>query len=134
MPNSDSKNGDEARRGEISAEDRAKFKERASNLSKKLDAVKARNAPPDPVDRVRGAAMGQAMKIAIELVVGVAVGGFIGWYLDGQLGTKPWLLIVFLILGFSAGMANIIRTARKLQAQAEPLQRAAPAVKDDDET
>ena len=77
--------------------------------------------------------MGQAMKIAIELVVGVAVGGFIGWFLDKQLGTKPWLLVVFIVLGFCAGMLNVIRTAQRMQAQAEPLQRAARSVADEEE-
>jgi len=77
--------------------------------------------------------MGQAMKIAIELVVGIAVGGFIGKILDDQFGTAPWLLIVFLMLGFAAGLMNIVRTARRLQAEAEPMQRSAKAVPDDDE-
>ena len=77
--------------------------------------------------------MGQAMKIAIELVVGIAVGGFIGKVLDGQFGTAPWLLIVFLMLGFAAGLTNIVRTARRLQAEAEPLQRSAKAVPDEEE-
>ena len=77
--------------------------------------------------------MGQAFKIAIELVVGVAVGGFIGWVLDRQLGTMPWLLIVFVMLGFAAGMLNVIRQAQRMQKKSEPLQRAAPSVGDDDE-
>lgn len=77
--------------------------------------------------------MGQAMKIAIELVVGIAVGGFIGKVLDDQFGSAPWLLILFLMLGFAAGLLNIVRIARRLQAEAEPLQRNAKAVPDDDE-
>lgn len=77
--------------------------------------------------------MGQAFKIVAELVIGVGVGGFIGWALDRQLGTAPWLLIVFFLFGFAAGMLNVIRTARKMQAEAEPLQRAARPVKDDDD-
>jgi ATP synthase protein I len=123
-------------RGEISPDDRESLKRRASDLGARLDKVKAearaqRGAGPD--DRARGAAMGQAMKIAIELVVGIAVGGFIGKVLDGQFGTAPWLLIVFLMLGFAAGLMNIVRTARRLQAEAEPLQRSAKAVPDEEE-
>lgn len=124
-------------RGELSPEDREAFRKRASDLGTRLDKVKAevrkRNAEPEPDQRARGAAMGQAMKIAIELVVGIGVGGFIGKVLDDQFGTRPWLLIVFLMLGFTAGLLNIIRTARRLQAEAEPLQRSAKAVPDDDE-
>jgi ATP synthase protein I len=130
-------NDDENRaRGEISPEDREAFKKRASDLGARLDKVKAEaraKRGPDPQDRARGAAMGQAMKIAIELVVGIAVGGFIGKVLDDQFGTAPWLMIVFLMLGFAAGLMNIVRTARRLQAEAEPLQRNAKAVPDEEE-
>lgn len=123
-------------RGEISPEERDAFRKRASDLGARLEKVKAEaraKRGPEPGDRARGAAMGQAMKIAIELVVGIAVGGFIGKILDDQFGTAPWLLIVFLMLGFAAGLMNIIRTARRLQAEAEPMQRSAKAVPDDDD-
>jgi ATP synthase protein I len=124
-------------RGDISPEDREAFKKRASDLGARLDKVKAEaraKRGPEPEDgRARSAAMGQAMKIAIELVVGIAVGGFIGKVLDDQFGTAPWFLIVFLMLGFAAGLLNIVRTARRLQAEAEPLQRSAKAVPDEEE-
>lgn len=123
-------------RGEISPEEREAFRKRASEIGARLDKAKADarvRQGPDPDSRARGTAMGQAMKIAIELVVGIAVGGFIGKVLDSQFGTAPWLLIVFLMLGFAAGLMNIVRTARRLQAEAEPLQRSAKAVPDDEE-
>jgi ATP synthase protein I len=123
-------------RGEIPPADRDAFKKRASDLGARLEKVKAEaraKRGPEPGDRARGAAMGQAMKIAIELVVGIAVGGFIGKILDDQFGTAPWLLIVFLMLGFAAGLMNIVRTARRLQAEAKPMQRSAKAVPDSDE-
>lgn len=130
-------NGDEdPPRGELSPEEREAFRKRASDLGTRLDKVKAEareKAGPEPDEQARGAAMGQAMKISVELVVGIAVGGFIGKVLDDQFGTKPWLLIVFLMLGFAAGLANIVRTARRMQAEAEPLQRSAKAVPDDDD-
>lgn len=112
------------------------IRQRSTEIGKELDAVKARRAPPfDPAAaKARSQAYGQAMRIAAELVAGVAVGGFIGWVLDRQFGTTPWLLIVFVIFGFVAGLMNVIRTAKRLQAEAEPLQRAArPAGDNDDE-
>jgi ATP synthase protein I len=133
---STSSDDDRPERGEIAPEDREAFKRRASDLGARLDQVKAAaraKEGPDPDNRARGAALGQAMKIAIELVVGIAVGGFIGKVLDDQFGTAPWLLIVFLMLGFAAGLSNIVRTARRLQAEAEPLQRRAKAVPDDED-
>ena len=125
-------NDSEPGRGELSPEDREAFRKRAAELGQKLDSVKAQRPPP-PDNKARGAAYGQAMKIAVELVVGIAVGGFIGRVLDGYFGTTPWLLIVFLLLGFAAGMMNVVRTARRMQAEAEPLQRAATPVSDDED-
>lgn len=127
-------NGSEPGRGEISPAEREAFKRRAESLGKHLDEVKARKVPMTAEEaRARGSALGQAFKISVELVAGVGVGGFIGWALDRQLGTKPWLFVLFLMLGFTAGLLNVIRSARKMQAEAEPLQRKAKSVKDDDE-
>lgn len=120
-------------RGELSPEEREAMRRRASEIGRKLDEVKARKAPPTEVDRNRGRAMGEAFKIVAELVVGVVVGGGLGWVIDRQLGTAPWLLVVFLVLGFAAGMSNVIRTARQMQARVEPQQRAAKPVADDDD-
>jgi ATP synthase protein I len=128
-PSGDTSDGEH---GEISREDREAFRKRASELGQKLESVKAQRTPP-PDMRARGAAYGQAMKIAIELVVGILVGAFIGRLLDGYLGTSPWLLVVFLLLGFAAGLINVVRTARRMQSEAEPLQRAASPVSGDED-
>ena len=77
--------------------------------------------------------MTQAFKIAVELVVGVVFGGVVGVSLDRYFETSgPWFLIVFVMLGFAAGMLNVIRTAKQMQAKAEKLQRSAPSVPDDE--
>lgn len=118
---------------ELSPEERQAFQRRASELGRRLDEVRARKAPPpDEGQALRGAAMGQAMKIAIELVVGVAAGGLIGRVLDGYFATSPWLMLVFLLIGFAAGLTNVIRSAQRMQAEAEPLQRQARDIEDDD--
>ncbi len=130
MSDGDGKKGPD--RGIISAEERASIRARAGEIDKRLDEARARITPKPTVDpRVRGQAMGQGLRIAVDLVVGVAIGGFVGWCLDRYFGTAPWWMVVFLMLGFTASMMNIIRTARKLQAQAEASQRAAPSVPDD---
>ena len=77
-------------------------------------------------------AYGPAFKFAGELLVGVVVGGGLGWALDKQFGTAPWLMVLLVILGFAAGLLNVVRAAQQAQAKNEPLQRAAPSVKDDD--
>jgi ATP synthase protein I len=121
-------------RGEISPEQREAFHKRSDSLGKRLDEVKARRIPPQPGDgRARGEAFARAFRFVAELLVGVGVGGFIGWVLDRQLGTAPWLLVLFVTLGFAAGLMNVIRAAQKAQAEVERSQLAAPSVADDDE-
>ncbi len=53
--------------------------------------------------------LGMAMRIGVELVASLLVGVGIGWGLDYLLGTSPWLLLVFFVLGAVAGMMNIYR-------------------------
>ena len=53
----------------------------------------------------------QAMKISSEFIAGVVVGALIGWFVDRVAGTSPWGLIVFLLLGFGAGVLNVLRSA-----------------------
>ena len=50
-----------------------------------------------------------AFRIGTEIVVAVAVGGAIGFVIDTWLDTKPWFLIVFLLLGNAAGLWNVFR-------------------------
>ena len=120
--------------GEISPEQREAFRRRSEALGKRLGDVKSRRRPVQTGDeRARGEAYSRAFRFASELVAGVAVGGFIGWALDRWLGTAPWLLVLFVALGFAAGMLNIIRLAQKAQAEAEASQLAAASVTGDDE-
>ena len=63
----------------------------------------------------KGSFMGVAFKLGTELVAAVAVGTIIGFILDSWFDTKPWLIIVFFLLGAAAGMLNVIRAANKMQ-------------------
>ncbi len=56
------------------------------------------------------------MRVSIEFVAGVAVGVGIGWGLDHFLGTKPLLMVLFLLLGGGAGVMNAYRAAKGLDA------------------
>jgi ATP synthase protein I len=53
----------------------------------------------------------RGFRLSSELVAGVAVGALIGWLLDRWLGISPWGMIVFLLLGFAAGILNVMRAA-----------------------
>jgi ATP synthase protein I len=61
-------------------------------------------------------ALGRAFRMSTEFVAGIIAGGGLGWVLDRWLGTSPWGLIVFLMLGFAAGTFNVVRAAGAGQA------------------
>ena len=56
--------------------------------------------------------VGFAMRLGVEIVAALIVGVGIGLILDSWLGTKPWLMIVFFVLGAAAGMFNVFRVVR----------------------
>jgi ATP synthase protein I len=53
--------------------------------------------------------LGFAVRIGVDIVAALIVGVGMGLLLDHWLGTKPWMLIVFFILGAAAGMLNVFR-------------------------
>jgi ATP synthase protein I len=55
--------------------------------------------------------MGLALRLGADFVAGVVVGAALGWGIDRLFGTSPWGLIVFLLLGFAAGVLSVMRTA-----------------------
>lgn len=69
-------------------------------------------AQKNRADQPPKSALGLAFRVGIELVSAVAVGLGIGWLLDYWLDTKPWLMLVFIILGGCAGILNVYRMAK----------------------
>jgi ATP synthase protein I len=53
----------------------------------------------------------KGFRLSSELVAGVVVGAGIGWLIDRWLGISPWGFIVFFLLGFAAGVLNVMRSA-----------------------
>jgi ATP synthase protein I len=60
-------------------------------------------------------ALARGFRLSTEFVAGILVGAAIGWLIDRLLGTKPWGMIVFLLLGFAAGVLNVMRAAGAVQ-------------------
>jgi ATP synthase protein I len=59
----------------------------------------------------RASAMARGFRLSSELIAGVVVGALMGWGFDRLLSTSPWGLIVFVLIGFTAGVLNVIRSA-----------------------
>ena len=65
--------------------------------------------------------MAIGLRLSSELVAGVLVGAALGWGFDRLLSTSPWGLIVFLLLGFVAGVVNVMRAAGVMSKQSDRL-------------
>lgn len=65
-----------------------------------------------------------AMKLSSEFVAAIIVGTLLGYLLDHFAGTGPWGMIIFLLLGFGAGVLNVMRAAGMV-ASPHPVDRLA---------
>ena len=78
---------------------------------------KARELVQDPLTKTttdsseKGSVLSLAFRVAVEIVSAVVIGFILGWFLDDWLGTKPWLMLMFVFIGFVAGVLNVYRMA-----------------------
>jgi ATP synthase protein I len=122
-------NDDDAKRGEDNpASEDAALSTRLKRLNQQLSKVSEnRKAQADQAEsqnesgQARASAMAVGLRLSSELVAGVLVGALLGWGLDHWLSTSPWGLIVFLLLGFAAGVMNVMRSAGVMAKQSERL-------------
>ncbi|MDQ0324740.1 ATP synthase protein I [Rhodopseudomonas julia] len=87
---------------------------RFADLSRTLDKGKRVRQAVDEPERTDSSGYALALRIASEFIAGVLVGAALGWGLDEVAGTSPWGLIGFLMLGFAAGVLNVMRAAGKI--------------------
>lgn len=109
--------GDDEKNGKPPA-DEAALSARLTRLDHRLSEVrKDRKSRTDQSESEAGRAtanasgMARGFRLSSELVAGVVVGAVIGWGFDRLLSTSPWGLIVFFLLGFVAGVINVMRAA-----------------------
>ncbi len=80
-----------------------------------LDAALAARRPAvgekDPSGTGGMAGVGSALRLSSEFIAGIVVGAALGWAIDYYAGTSPFGLVVFLLLGFVAGVVNALRSA-----------------------
>lgn len=85
---------------------------RLRDLNRRLDESRAagQTSAPSPTEPPRQG-FGLAMRLGADFVAAVLVGSALGWGVDRLFGTSPWGLIVFLLLGFAAGILSVMRSA-----------------------
>ena len=55
-----------------------------------------------------------ASSLGLAFPIAIVIGYFFGRWLDGVLGTAPWMMALFSVFGIVAGFLNAIRTAIRI--------------------
>lgn len=97
--------------------DQDDHKDRLEALDRRLAQKRAEMQPKHHMEEHYSQAQ-HAWRMVVELVAGLGIGFAIGFGLDAVFGTKPFLMVVFTLLGFVAGVKTVIRTAQELQTKA----------------
>ena len=64
--------------------------------------------------------LAELSSLGLVLPSSIAIGLFFGYFLDRRLGTSPWLLLVFLILGIASGLLSLFRALKKYMKEDPP--------------
>lgn len=77
----------------------------------------------------------RAARLGTEFIAAILVGAGMGYAFDLAFGTSPWLMLVMLLVGFGAGVLNVVRGAAEMNAEnPAPLDADLdPAIEDDDD-
>lgn len=89
-----------------------KLEDRLTRLEAELVKKGALKQPVSEEGRsAMSSQVGQAMKLSSEFIAAIIVGALLGWFIDRVAGTSPWGLIILLLLGFCAGVLNVLRAS-----------------------
>ena len=87
---------------------RSDLDERISRFQKEQDIA----AGCGVHSRCRNNGFGFAVRIGTELVAALLIGVGFGILLDNWFGSKPWLMLLFFLLGAAAGIFNVYRVVQ----------------------
>ena len=87
----------------------------AAFKEKRLAEPKPMQDGPSPLFRAL-----RMSSVGIEMAVAVGIGWGIGFWLDRELGTDPWLMLGFLLLGTAAGFKGLLRAAKVMARESSP--------------
>ncbi len=125
------------RRPGMTPKELGEISDRLKDLSSRIAAEKSeRTGSVKPSTSMQDAAgYAKGYRLVSEFVAGTLVGALIGYGIDWLFGTLPFGLIVFVLLGFGAGMLNMARAANRVPPAQERLGSNPPpkAAFDDEE-
>ncbi len=106
---------------------------RLRQLEERLSKLRGETSPRAAHQEAHYSQAQMAWRMVIELVAGLGIGFGIGIGLDALLGTQPWMLVLFTLLGFAAGVQTMLRTAAEVQAGRKAAREAAETQADETE-
>ena len=89
-------------------------KQRMAQLEDKIANAKAVHRPQSQIEDHHSQAHA-GWRMVTELVAGLLIGFCIGYGLDNLFGTLPIFLVLFVLLGFAAGVKTMLRSAQDIQ-------------------
>ena len=92
--------------------------------------------PPEQAAPAQGQAgltgASRGFRLASEFVAAIVVGAGLGFGIDAIFSTRPWATVILLLLGFAAGVLNIVRATAEMNA-ATAVSPDTPAMRDDED-
>ena len=76
--------------------------------------------PAEKPPRFEFRRIAELSSVVLLLPSSIAVGLFFGYLLDKWLGTAPWGLIIFTLLGVASGFLSLFRGLKKFQDEDHP--------------
>jgi ATP synthase protein I len=100
-------------------------------LNQRLDALQTRTTrkPSQLADKAGGA----GYRLMAELVSGVLAGLGLGWLVDQYAHTKPWGMLIGVVLGTVASVVLVVKAASRMSDQSKRGSAPAKSVPFDDE-
>jgi ATP synthase protein I len=86
-------------------------------------SAETKRSAADQTSSTAPSAMGKAFRLSTEFMAGILAGAGLGYALDTFAGTRPWGMIVLLMLGFGAGIWNVMRASGFTRPPAPPPDR-----------
>jgi ATP synthase protein I len=79
------------------------------DLGQKIRDAQKKQEPSPRLNNALSGESGKALRMGTDFIISVVIGVFLGYWIDRWLGTKPFGIIIFLFLGFGAGVVNMQR-------------------------
>jgi ATP synthase protein I len=76
--------------------------------------------------------LSRGFRLASEFAAAIIVGAGLGYLIDMVLPTRPWAMVVLLLLGFAAGVLNVVRATKEMNATTA-VPADTPALRDDED-